>query len=229
MSKTLSRLSLLARQRLLKYSCPIAMNTNKEDINVYQNGEISEPLSSEERRLLTHSEKTIKKGWKTFIEVGKALSVIRDNRLYREDYPNFQAYTRDKWQYIIAYADRLIGASEVLDDLTPIGVKILPVNEAQFRPLLAVPREKRPEAWEKVLEASEGKKLTASLIRQVASEFSGTKPKPQRRRTTSADWISVSENLNNALNLVKGSDYPADLVSAIEDLENAIKKVMPKI
>src|SRR5204862_6589885 len=48
---------------------------------------------------LVASEAIIAKGWETFVDVGRALTVIRNKRLYRADYETFEAYCRQKWQY----------------------------------------------------------------------------------------------------------------------------------
>ena len=45
-----------------------------------------EPLSPAEVQTLEHYERIIDQGIKTFVEVGHALLVIRDQRLYRERY-----------------------------------------------------------------------------------------------------------------------------------------------
>lgn len=153
------------------------------EVVIDENGNaLSEPLSKKEKADLLNAEKTIKKGWNTFVEVGKALATIRDGRLYRENFTTFQEYTRDTWQYGRAYVDRLIGAAETIEILTPIGVKILPSNEAQVRPLLALPPEKRSEAWEKVLEEAGESKPTAKLVNMVANEFKDNQRRPPKTR-----------------------------------------------
>ena len=47
-------------------------------------------LIKEEKTLLTQQETIIEKGLSTFVEVGKALTIIRDNKLYREEYETFE-------------------------------------------------------------------------------------------------------------------------------------------
>src|SRR6185369_17999663 len=55
-------------------------------------------LNIPERTEFKRCEAIIAKGWHTFVEVGKALTLIRDHRLYRADYKTFEAYCRLKWQ-----------------------------------------------------------------------------------------------------------------------------------
>ena len=45
--------------------------------------EITGPLSPAEVQTLAHYERSLTKGIKTFVEVGQALAVIREQRLYR--------------------------------------------------------------------------------------------------------------------------------------------------
>lgn len=190
---------------------------------------IADPLTKEDKKELRSAERTIANGWDTFVKVGKALATIRDSRLYRETHKSFEAYTRDKWQYGKAYASRLIGAAETVEDLNSIEGKTLPANESQVRPLLSLPREKRPEAWQKVIEQSEGGKLTARLVSQVASDFQeGEKPKPRKvKRATTADWLKVSEAMQNALEVAQNSENE-EIEKAVNAVKSALDTVMPK-
>jgi hypothetical protein len=190
---------------------------------------IADPLTKEDKKELRSAERTIANGWDTFVKVGKALATIRDSRLYRETHKSFEAYTRDKWQYGKAYASRLIGAAETVEDLNSIEGKTLPANESQVRPLLSLPREKRPEAWQKVIEQSEGGKLTARLVSQVASDFQeGEKPKPRKvKRATTADWLKVSEAMQNALEVAQNSENE-EIEKAVNAVKSALDAVMPK-
>ena len=195
-----------------------------------QETQISDPLSTEDKAELKAAERTIARGWDTFVNVGHALAKIRDERLYREEHKSFEAYTRDKWQYGKAYASRLIGAAETVEDLKPTGKKTLPINEAQVRPLLSLPREKRLETWQKVIEQAEGKKLTARLVSQVASDLQGgKKPKAKRaKRASAADWQKVSEAVENALEAAKFSK-DAKVQDALTSLKAALEVVRPSV
>lgn len=193
-----------------------------------KNTAIADPLTKEDKTELKSAERTIANGWDTFVNVGKALATIRDSRLYRETHKSFESYTRDRWQYGKAYASRLIGAAETVEDLTSIEGKTLPVNESQVRPLLSLPREKRAEAWQKVIEQAEGGKLTARLVSQVASDFQeGKKPKPKKvKRATTADWLKVSEAIQNALAVAQKSENK-EIEKAVNSVKDAVDAVMP--
>lgn len=108
---------------------------------------ISPPLSIAESDALSTHEQTIERGLKTFYEVGVALLAIRDQRLYRADYGTFEDYCRVRWGIARNYANKVIAAAEVVQNLGT-DVPILPVNEAQVRPLTSLKSgEDQRRAW----------------------------------------------------------------------------------
>src|SRR5512139_3559133 len=97
---------------------------------------MSESTTSEvTTRRIIELEKIIEQGQQTFIEVGRALMEIRDQRLYRGTHATFEAYCRERWGWTRDYADKHIDAVRVTDALpTDVGK---PANEAQARAMLA--------------------------------------------------------------------------------------------
>ena len=91
-------------------------------------------------------EATITRGMASFVEVGLALTEIRNSRLYRSTHESFDKYCKDKWEMGKAYCNRLADAAGVTQTLAPIGV--IPRNEAQIRPLTVLddPEQQR-QAW----------------------------------------------------------------------------------
>ncbi|HEY6723811.1 MAG TPA: hypothetical protein VI197_07255 [Polyangiaceae bacterium] len=83
---------------------------------------------------------------RVFVDVGRALTRIRDAKLYAEEFGTFEAYCRERWGMSKTHANRLIASADVAANVTPIGV--IP-NEAQARELAKLPTEKQPEAWAK--------------------------------------------------------------------------------
>jgi hypothetical protein len=98
-------------------------------------------------------------------KVGNALLEIRDSELYRQDFKTFEDYCRQRWKMSRFYAHRLIDASEVFNNLLPIGnvadqyecpyrgavgkhiCKYAPTHESQVRPLSKLEPEEQREAW----------------------------------------------------------------------------------
>jgi hypothetical protein len=122
-------------------------------------------LSEGEMSKLAECEGIIRRGMKTFVEVGKALLTIRDQRLYREQFKTFDAYCREQWGFSKVHATRLVQAAQVVENLVPIGTK--PDNEAQVRPLTKLKdTDQQREAWRGANENAEkeGREVTAKDV-----------------------------------------------------------------
>lgn len=139
-------------------------------------------LSVPEHQRLDALEDVIEQGRKAFIEVGNALTEIRDSRLYRQDYETFEDYCRDRWQMERAHAYRLIEASEVVQVLSPTGDMSLsllgPVTDIPAPKTERVARELAPlrqepevmrEVWRESVEVSGGQP-TATVVRDVREQ-----------------------------------------------------------
>lgn len=106
-----------------------------------------------------------------FYEVGAALLAIRDKRLYR-DYGTFEDYCQMRWQMSKTYANRLIAASEVIENLTTIVVKNeLPQHETHVLPLTALQPEEQQLIWQVVTQTAPGGKVTAQHVKSVVNVF----------------------------------------------------------
>ena len=91
-------------------------------------------------------------------------AIIESNRtqFYRID--TFEAYVKDRWDMVRSHAYRLIDASKVLDNLSPIGDGILPQNESQARALVHLKPIDQRNIWREFIES--GTALSASNIRK---------------------------------------------------------------
>lgn len=130
------------------------------------------PLTTDETRRLKECERVIQRGLATFYEVGNALAEIRESRLYRISYATFEDYCRERWQMSRFYAHRLIDASQVVDNLLPIGN--VPSTESQARELAPFEPEVQKAVWHIALSTAptddEGNPvLTAAHIRTVGN------------------------------------------------------------
>jgi hypothetical protein len=127
-------------------------------------------LSADEEKKLAQLEETISQGMLCFVEVGRALMAIRDERLYRQTHRTFQAYCLEKWEFGRAYAYRLIASAEVADNLSPIRQQI--TSESQLRPLTHLKPEEQKAAWQKAVESvTAGKKVTAKCVEDAVNEL----------------------------------------------------------
>ena len=112
-------------------------------------------LTLPEQGRLESLETIIEGGLRTFVEVGSALSDIRDNRLYRASHGTFEEYCRERWGMQRAHAYRLIDAAQVSVNLSPIGD--IPKTESVARPLVSLPPEQQREAWTEAIQKAESK------------------------------------------------------------------------
>jgi hypothetical protein len=166
-------------------------------------------LTSDQRLKFEACEATIARGWHTFVEVGAALTEIRDQGLYREQHKDFEAYCRFRWGYARTHAYRLIDAAGVIKDLSPIGDKLpKPANEAQVRELVPVPNDKRAEVWKNAVAAAGEDPLTARVVRAVAAEFRPA-PKSNRTRPSSGNKGPSWATLRPALRLIDEAERAA--------------------
>ena len=119
------------------------------------------PLTQLETTALADLERTIAKGQQTFVEVGLALTRIRDERLYRADYGSFNEYCEARWGWGKDYSNKLISAANVVRSL-PAATATIVATESQARELAKVPESDRAEVVEK---AAKSGKVTAKSLR----------------------------------------------------------------
>lgn len=131
------------------------------------------PLLKTEATRYKELKRLIGSWWKDRLKVGAALREIRDARLYREEYSNFEDFCIAEYEIKHSQAYRLIEAAEVKESLetSPIGDKL--TNEGQARALALVPPEDRAEVLEK---ASESGPVTAKSITEAARKAKEERP-----------------------------------------------------
>ncbi|GAB1542043.1 hypothetical protein NUACC21_47170 [Scytonema sp. NUACC21] len=115
-------------------------------------------------------EARVQKGLRAFWEIGQALRQIREKRLYRQEYNTFEEYCHQRWEISRRTAYQLIDAAIVLENVRNCAQK-LPLNEAQVRPLVALPPEKQREAWNQAVSTAPNGKVTAAHVQQVVKEY----------------------------------------------------------
>ncbi|WP_028319615.1 hypothetical protein [Desulfobulbus elongatus] len=155
-----------------------------------------QPLSQREAKLLAELEAVIDTNMRGFVPVGLALKEIRDQRLYRINYPIFEDYLLREWDMTKKHGYRLIEAADVHTNLKALleekvshgtlssshenvnhGAQIiedlLPQNERQARPLTKYTPEKQRQIWLQVLDkaCATGARITANFVISVILEI----------------------------------------------------------
>ena len=131
-------------------------------------------LSIVESKSLSSLEQVIERGQKTFLEVGKALLAIQEQKLYRQDYKTFAEYCNDRGGFDKRHAYRLIDSAKVVENVTNWSQTIdTPKNESQARPLALLPADQQANAWADVVDECKerGEPITAAAVVEVVEKY----------------------------------------------------------
>lgn len=123
---------------------------------------MSAALSKTGARRLADAESKIERGLSTFWEVGNALMQIRDERLYRADFPTFEDYCQQRWSMTRRRANQLVEAAQ-MGTMVPIE------NERQARALAPV-KEDPAEVREIYAEAKRRGDTSGAGLASVVAE-----------------------------------------------------------
>lgn len=118
----------------------------------------------------------IRTWWHDRLRIGEALREIRDGKLYKEEYSNFEDFCVAEFDLKHTQAYALIKAVGVRESIEPSAMAERITNERQARALAPVPVEQREEVIEK---AAEKGPVTAKAITEAAKEVVPPKPKPE--------------------------------------------------
>lgn len=175
-------------------------------------------LNADEKGLLERCEAVIVTGRKAFVDVGGALTTIRDEKLYRDQFQTFENYCKVRWEFDRSHAYRFINSADVMRSLSPIGdILPLPKNEAQTRPLVSVPAEKRLEAWKNAIELAGDGDVTARHVASAAKRICPPAPRPAALKHEASNAGSRSRKVV----ALKGTSDVLDLVDSITSLVTA--------
>jgi hypothetical protein len=127
-------------------------------------------LAQEEQSALDRCEAVIARGVQTFIEVGEALTEIRDKLLYRFSHKTFDHYCKEKWGIGRARAYQLMDAAPIARELST-RVDNPPANEKEARAVAKSAPADRPRVIERATEIAGGEPRTAKHIQQAVAEI----------------------------------------------------------
>jgi hypothetical protein len=118
---------------------------------------------------LNRLEAVIETNQRSFYQLGKALKEIRDSGLYQKlCFESFEQYIKIRWDLGKSHCYRLIEASDVIDNLSPIG-ESLPQNESQVRPLTKLDAFDQRKVWQAFIKS--GVPLSAVNISKFISAY----------------------------------------------------------
>ena len=190
-------------------------------------------LTASEQQELDRCEKTISKGWNSFIEVGEALSEIRDAKLYRDSHERFEDYCRAKLQYQKSQAYRLMDAARVVRLISPIGEVSVdgvtrPTCEAQVRPLVALSDHDIKTVWQKASAAAQAgeRPITARLVQTQVRAITPADTSNTRRPDLTPNNKDIAGKLLQRLLKLIDNDKKR---SEADDLKNQILNLIPRV
>ena len=137
-------------------------------------------LSVSEQTELSKLETVIKRGIRSFIEVGKALMDVRDKRLYRGAFATFEEYCQRKWGIGDRRAKQLITGSRVAGEMAGTQVPMMPENEKQVRPLAGLTPPQREQVWGQAVEEAGGQPPASRVAELARKALAGLPPERQR-------------------------------------------------
>lgn len=143
---------------------------------------------------LAELEQVIASGLRTFVDVGHALTVIRDGDLYKATHKTFELYCADRWQFSKSRASQLITAAEAVVNVYH-GKLPAPDNERQARELAKLAPKDQPKAWAEAVKTAPDGVVTAKHVAAVVAE---RLPKPEPRRVTPSP--AVEQNTADVAN-----------------------------
>jgi len=129
-----------------------------------------QPLTPEEAQQLAEFEKILNASSLSYIEIGHALRVIRDQRLFRATDQSFSRYCDMRFGYKHAYSYGLIQAAVVAETVCNCGQFPPPSNEAQARELAKLSSSTAQiDVWSELLAAHPRETLSAALVAEAVA------------------------------------------------------------
>lgn len=178
------------------------------------------PLSVADGSRLQELEQTIRDNMQGFVAVGKALAEIREKELSWKAYGlTFEEYARNIFDISRPQAYRYIGAAEVMENVSnwrqsfcEAGEQLmLPMNEAQIRPLVGLSPEEQCGAWDMVISTAKEGKITANLVTEAVAKL---KNKSITKKT-------VQQRHDVANNIFIDPEFGAAFAAFLEKIQEA--------
>ena len=173
----------------------------------------SEPKLSSDQRQLYETLKIgiredIRAGLAAFTRAGEKLLRIRDERLDREEYDTFEAFSRDVLGHSKTYANNLIIGYNVVEALALQGETVLPDNERIARALAKFPKSDWRLIWKRARQIAGRNRPTYKTIHDAARDLVPV-------REVQKLWMSeLTERLHTAR---KALTFNADFSSLDEE------------
>ncbi|AUB43134.1 Site-specific DNA-cytosine methylase (plasmid) [Nostoc flagelliforme CCNUN1] len=175
-------------------------------------------LTEQEQSDRLHLERRVERA---FFEAGKALTELRDRRLYRSTHKTFEDYCRERFGFSRRQPYHLIEAAVIFDNLVEKcerNVHILPTNEWQIRPLSKLDPDIQPEAWEQAVESANGKVPSHRIVKDVVQRIMERTKVPNTYQIGEVCQILTKDNPE-----LRGKGGCWGIVARVNDFSCAVK------
>jgi hypothetical protein len=183
------------------------------------------PLTADERADRDRLEDVVHRGAGAFLEVGQALAEIQERRLYRETHSRFEKYIVERFDLRHSHAHRLIGATKVIDVLSPMG-ETLPATERQIRPLVRLLDKpaKLKETWQEIVRTmpvdDNGAKLpiTGRHVEMVTGSRKARRKRAKLAKTRATRLLLPEDPAELAARIAneRGPDYMMNMILCLQ-------------
>lgn len=168
--------------------------------------EVIEELTHEEADLRHRLELKVERA---FYEAGKALTELRDRRLYRSTHKTFEQYCRERFGFQRAHSYRLIDAAGVVENLASIEMspnrrQILPTKLEQIRSLTSLESDKQREVWLEAVERANGKVPTGATVKGIVERVKQQDNIPTQPEYSQGDVVEIRSGGSSSLRKYDG-------------------------
>ncbi len=138
---------------------------------------------------------------KAFYEAGKSLAELRNRRLYRSTYKNFEIYCRERFGFSRDKADLMIKAVEVVDNLKNDDNcrRFLPTAESQLRDLVDLTPIQQCQVYAAAMKETGGKVPPRRVINAIVQQLKECNSKSPKKIYFEGDVVEIRAGANLAL------------------------------
>lgn len=144
--------------------------------------ETVKPLSVLEQKRLEQLEEVVVENLKSVFLVGLAWAEIQERKLFRKRSKTFDLYIKEFFGVARGTAYRYIAAGKVMENISNWRqnagdsseiIDMIPMNEAQVRPLTRLRPEQQVTVWKAAVECAPRGKVTAGHVNKVVKKYLG--------------------------------------------------------
>jgi len=144
---------------------------------------------------LLELEEDITNDLKAVFRIGLNLMVIRDEKLWKQNYKSFEDYCNDRWSKGSNWARKMIKAVEVKEVVPDVE------NEWQARQLVDLPDEKKVEVFSRAVdEVNDPKLVTGTQLNRIKQSVVAEATTPEVNTEPMAKYQLLTDDYDSCLN-----------------------------